>query len=288
MWRDEPRTAYRYYDPVSFRSGGRQVLTGAHPLVFAHRGGARLAPENTMAAFERGLASGADGIECDVHLSRDGIPVVIHDATLDRTTNTTGSVCLKTASELTGIDAGCRFQQDEAFPYRDRGACVPTLEQVLRLAPDKWTIIEMKTGDAALGRAVVDVVRRLDAIDRVCVGSFHRHSVEAVRKEEPAIATSACEWEARWTLYRSWIRWPAFGNRPYSAFQVPEMAGKMRVVSPQFVKQVHGEGATVQVWVVDRPDDIKRLFDWGVDGVISDRPDLAVAARDEWVKASRR
>lgn len=272
---------------MTFRGAGRRVLSGPHPLVFAHRGGAALAPENTLAAFERGLACGADGLECDVHLSRDGVPVVIHDATLDRTTSARGSVCLLTAAELARVDAGCRFSTEQTFPFRDQGVCVPTLEDVLRLTVDKWTIIEMKTGDAELGRAVVNVVRRLDAIERVCVGSFHRHSVAAVREEEAAIATSACESEARWTLYRSWVRWPAFGNRPYSAFQVPEMAGTMRVVSPRFVKQVHGEGATVQVWVVDRPDDMKRLFDWGVDGVISDRPDLAVAARDEWVKTRR-
>jgi glycerophosphoryl diester phosphodiesterase len=89
------------------------------------------------------------------------------------------------------------------------------------------------------------------------------------------------------TLYKSWCRLPASGEKPYVAFQVPERAGKLKVVSPAFVRRVHAEGARVQVWVVDDAGDIKRLLSWGVDGIISDRPDLAVAARDEWLRSWR-
>ena len=78
------------------------------------------------------------------------------------------------------------------------------------------------------------------------------------------------------------MRWPWRSNQPYAAFQVPEYAGRMRVVSPAFVRQVHKQGHVLQVWVVNERDDIRRLLDWGVDGIISDRPDIAVATRDEW------
>src|SRR6187200_2457904 len=93
----------------------------ARPLVFAHRGGSALAPENTLAAFDNGLALGADGLELDLHLSRDGIVVVHHDGMLERTTNLQGAVAGRTAAELSRADAGFSFRDGDAFPYRGRG-----------------------------------------------------------------------------------------------------------------------------------------------------------------------
>jgi glycerophosphoryl diester phosphodiesterase len=275
-------TACRYYDAVAPRRGFAQIFSHGERLVFAHRGGAKLAPENTVAAFDNGLACGADGIECDVQLSRDGVPVVIHDLTLDRTTNVKGLVSALTAEELARVDAGYHFTCDGGFPFRGQGIGVSPLELLLRrhVTP---TIVELKQGDPQLARAVADVVRRTDAVDRVCVGSFHRLAVQTMRSEAPEISTSACEPEARWTLYKSWFRLPGVGHKPYVAFQVPERAGTLRVVSPAFVRRVHAEEATVQVWVVDQAADVTRLFDWGVDGVISDRPDVAVETRNSWM-----
>jgi glycerophosphoryl diester phosphodiesterase len=252
-------------------------------LIFAHRGGARLAPENTLAAFANGLALGSDGLECDVHLSRDGVPVVIHDKTLDRTSDAVGPVRMRTAEELSRVDAGYRFvARDGSMPFRGRGIGVPTLESVLTTFADVRVIIEMKDGEAALAKAVLAVIRRTNALNRVCVGSFYRRALEVLRAEEPAVATSASEHEARWTLYRSWCRWPLTAARRYCAFQVPERAGRLRVVSPAFVAQAHRDRARVDVWVVDTAEDITRLFAWGVDGVITDRPDVAVPVRDAW------
>jgi glycerophosphoryl diester phosphodiesterase len=256
-------------------------------FVFAHRGGAKLSPENTIAAFDGGLGLGADGIECDVHLSRDGVPVVIHDRTLDRTTNLSGPVGALTATELARVDAGYRFSANGAFPFRGQGIGVPTLEELLRRHQTR-TIIELKDGDRELARAVAGVIRRAGAVDRVCVGSFHRGALEVLRADAPEIATSASEPEARKTLYRSWFRLPPLGEKPYIAFQVPERAGRLKVVSRAFIKQVHAEHAAIQVWVIDGSDDVKRLFTWGVDGVISDRPDIALAARNEWLTQNQR
>jgi len=261
---------------VSPRRGFSEIFSANKRLVFAHRGGAKLAPENTLEAFDQGLACGADGLECDVHLSRDGVPVVIHDKTLERTTNATGLVGALSAAELARVDAGYHFARDGGFPFRGLGIGVRPLESLLRRHQTP-TIIELKQGDPQLARAVTEVIRRTNAVERVCVGSFHRLAVQTIRAEAPEIATSACEPEARWTLYKSWLRLPSLGRKPYVAFQVPERAGSLRVVSRAFVRQVHAEDATVQVWVVDQPEDVKRLFDWGVDGVISDRPDMAVA-----------
>ena len=266
------------------------MIPARHPfatsarLVFAHRGGAKLAPENTMAAFEHGQALGSDGLECDVHLSRDGIPVVIHDATLDRTTGASGPVSVLSADELRRVDAGYRFQASGQYPFRGCDLGVPRLEEVLRRFPDARIIIEMKTGLPELARAVIDVVRRTDALERVCVGSFHQTGLDVIRAEAVEMATSASESEARWTLYRSWAHWPFRARRPYCAFQVPQRAGRLRVTTPSFIRQAHLAESRVDVWVVDEPSDVERLFSYGVDGVITDRPDLAIKTRDEWVR----
>ena len=142
-------------------------------LVYAHRGGAALRPENTLAAFDHGLTLGADGLELDVHLSRDGVVVVHHDDTLDRTTDATGPIGARTAADLAGVDAGYRFAPTaDVFPYRGQGWGVPTLRQVLSRYPVPL-IIELKTPDPALARATVDEIRAARAVERVAVGSFY-------------------------------------------------------------------------------------------------------------------
>ncbi|MCC7125924.1 MAG: glycerophosphodiester phosphodiesterase [Acidobacteria bacterium] len=270
---------------MSEPAGARAPLFDAgRPLVFAHRGGAGLAPENTLIAFETGLGHGADGLELDVHLSRDGVPVVIHDRTLERTTSGRGLVAEHTAAELAALDAGVAFGAAENYPFRERGHGVPTLADVLERWPDTRVIIELKYGTAALAAAVVQVVRRLGAMHRVCLGSFQQEGLDAARVLAPEIATSASQPEARRTLYRAWVRWPFRVPGPYTAYQVPERAGRMTVVTPSFVRQAHRSGQRVQVWVVDREAQAHRLLDWGVDGLISDRPDLIVSARDAWLR----
>lgn len=235
-----------------------------------------------MAAIDNGIALGSDGLEIDVHLAADGIPVVIHDATLDRTTDRTGPVSALTAAELARVDAGFTFEVDGAFPFRGQGIGVPRLDDVLHKHRDTRIIIEIKGSEPALARAVGASIKKAGAVDRICVSSFEQRSVDTIRAEHPEIATSASVGEARWTLHRSWVRWPWTRRQPYVAFQVPEVTRRLRVVSPAFIRQVHKQGQVVQVWVVNEREDVRRLLDWGVDGIISDRPDIAIATRDEW------
>jgi len=209
-----------------------------------------------MAAFDNGIALGADGLELDVRLSRDGRVVVHHDRTLDRTTALTGPIARCTADEL-------------------NDAAVPLLSDVLGRHRDARVIIELKENRPEMARAVVDVVRAADAVERVCVGSFGRRALREVRALEPAIATSAAREEVRWALYRSWCRWPV-ARAAYGGYQVPEIAGTTRVVSPRFVDDAHAAGLAVHVWTVDTEADARRLLEWGVDGLITDRPDVMV------------
>jgi glycerophosphoryl diester phosphodiesterase len=243
----------RSIDSVDVR---HPFFTASRPLVFAHRGGSALARENTMTAFDNGLALGADGIELDVHLSRDGVVVVHHDRTLDRTTPLEGFLAERTAAELAGVG-------------------VPALRDVLARHRDARVIVEMKVNHPELAAAVVDEVRRADAIERVCLGAFGLRVLRAARAIEPAIATSAAREEVRWALYRSWVRWPV-RRAAYRGFQVPELAGRTRVVSPPFVAAMHRVDLAVHVWTVDDEADARRLLAWGVDAIITDRPDIMV------------
>jgi glycerophosphoryl diester phosphodiesterase len=253
--------------------------------VFAHRGGSALAPENTIAAFDRGLHCGADGLELDVHLSRDGVVVVHHDVTLERTTDLTGPVAAHTADELARADTGYRFrgperagteQRDgEAYPFRGQGLGIPTLAAVLARYVGVPVIIELKVNDVDLARRTVDVVRSAGAVERTCLGSFGLRALREVRRIEPRLATSAAREEVRWALYRSRCRWPV-KRVGYQGYQVPEWSGGTHVVSRRFVDDAHRAGLGVQVWTVDAAEDAQRLLDAGVDALITDRPDIIV------------
>jgi glycerophosphoryl diester phosphodiesterase len=239
-------------------------------IVYAHRGGAKLRPENTVVAFDYGLSLGADGLEFDVHLSRDGVVVVHHDKTLDRTTSGSGPIAAKTVDELEGLDAGFHVEG-----WRGKAGGVPRLDAVLRRYPGIPMIIELKVDDPELAHKTIDAVRAAGAVDRVALGSFGTRVLRAARVYEPRIRTGSSQEETRLALYRSWVRWPV--RRPsYQEYQVPESSGSTRVVSPRFVRYAHAAGLAVKVWTVDEETDIRRLMGWGVDAIISDRPDTAV------------
>ncbi len=271
--------------------------------MYAHRGGAALRPENTIVSFDHGLSLGADGLELDVHLSRDGTVVVHHDATLDRTTGARGPIADRTADELARVDAGYWFraalqagtggedmpgfegaaprgasgtESTADYPFRGQGLGIPRLSQVLARYQATRFIIELKVNQAELARRVIEDVRRAGAVDRVVFGSFGWRVLHTARDLEPRIPTGASQEEVRWALYRSWMRWP-LGTPHYRELQVPEEAGLTRIVTPRFIQHAHRAGVAVKVWTVDDPTDMRRLLDWGVDALISDRPDLAVA-----------
>jgi len=244
-------------------------------MVFAHRGGALLRPENTIAAFDHALALGVDGFELDVRLSRDGEVVVHHDRTLERTAGVVGTVDSRTADELAALDAGARFDEPGGHPFREHGLGVPRLGEILQRYPRVPLIVEMKANSVELALATVRAVRAAGAAGRVMLGSFHRRVQRLVRAEAPEIPTGAGREEVRWALYRCRVGWPV--RRPrYRAFQVPEASRWTRIVTPRFIRGAHHAGVPVQVWTVNGEPDMRRLLDWGVDALITDRPDIAV------------
>src|SRR5438132_8206255 len=187
------------------------------------------------------MSTGADGLELDVHLSADGVVVVHHDKTLDRTTNASGPVAARTADELARIDAGYHFKRNGGFPFRGRGIGVPTLADVLRRYRGVPTIIEMKVNTEAMGRAVAEEVRRAGALDHVCVAGYGPHSARTARVACAGTPASACHPEVRLAVYRSIFRWPV-RVALYHVYQVPERAQLTRIVTRRFIRDAHAAG----------------------------------------------
>ncbi|HKW03174.1 MAG TPA: glycerophosphodiester phosphodiesterase [Vicinamibacterales bacterium] len=255
----------------------RDLLSLSRPSAIAHRGGAKLRPENTLAAFEHAVSLGVAACECDVHVSADGEVVVIHDATLDRTTNAHGPVEQMTARELARVDAAHGFGADAGFPFRDRGVGVPRLADLLdRFRGLPW-IVEIKGDRPDVAARVVKVVRDLRAFERVLIGSFSQDVLHAVRTLAPRLPTGASSLEARAAVRRAYFRLP-IGRPRFDVLQMPLRIKGHEVFGETFVRFARRAGTPVQVWVVDEPGDMRRLLDWGVTGLISARPDLALAA----------
>jgi glycerophosphoryl diester phosphodiesterase len=250
----------------------------------AHRGGSALRPENTRAAFEHALALGVDGLECDVHLSRDGIPVVIHDPTLDRTTSETGPVAARTAAELGQLDAGFRFGESDGFPFRGGDVRVPALAEMLDVSADTPVIVELKGEDPAIVPPVLDVVRRARRPDRVMFGGFSHRVLDAARALAPEVQTSASRQEIERAIKRAYLfLGPGLGPRPAgpTIFQVPIRFHGRDVLSRRLTRTLRRAGYVVHSWIIDDPEEMRRLADWGVTGLISDRPDTATRFRDQ-------
>lgn len=250
---------------------GRAYLAGA-PLLVAHRGGSKLAPENTMAAFREAVERwGADMLEMDVRLTRDGEVVVIHDETVDRTTDGSGPVFSFTLGELGGLDAGYRFTDPEGNPsFRGRGVTVPRFEDVLLAFPGMRLNVEAK--EPRVAAPLVEIVRRHRAESRVLVAAEHEHCRDDVRDYPGPWGASRKHVFWFWALHR------LPGGGPYTPgadiLQVPEVWKGLHIVTPDFIREAHARNIPVQVWTVDDPADMRRLLDWGVDGIQTDRPDI--------------
>jgi glycerophosphoryl diester phosphodiesterase len=250
---------------------------GSTPIAFAHRGGAALWPENTLAAFEGAVALGYRYIETDLRMTRDGAIVCFHDETLERTTNGRGRVADLTLDELRRLDAGFRFSPDgRAHPFRGRGLIVPTLQEALALHPELRLNVEIKQRAPAMERALWDEIDRRDAHARLLVAAEHDPLVYRFRAVYPrrAMPTSpGLRGVLRfWAGVRSGLS--RFDRYAFQALQVPPSWRGLTVVDRAFVDAAHDHGLHVHVWTIDEPREMHRLLDLGVDGLMTDRPDV--------------
>jgi glycerophosphoryl diester phosphodiesterase len=253
----------------------RTFLQRTRPLAFAHQGGAKLAPSNTLPAFYNAHDLGCDVLELDVHGTADGEIVVIHDDTVDRTTDGTGSVKDLTLAQLQALDAGYRFSPDGVHhPYRGKGVTIPTLREILQTFPTARVNIEIKQTEPPIEETLASLIREMHAADRVLVASVHDDVLRRFRLLEPGVATSASETEVYLFVIGAWLRLTPLLDPAFDALQVPLRSGSIPVVTRDVVEAAHGKNIQVHVWTIDEKAEMRRLLDLDVDAIMSDRPDL--------------
>jgi glycerophosphoryl diester phosphodiesterase len=241
------------------------------PLAFAHRGGAATGDENTVAAFERAVSLGYRYVETDVHATTDGVPVVFHDETLTRLTGHAGRLDALSWSDLSTVRVG-------------GAAAIPRLAEVLDAWPQIRFNIDVK-GDSGVV-PTVETVRRAAAADRVLLASFSDTRLTRLRTlAGPAVATSMGMRAVAALRLASLARAPMRLAPSIVAAQVPTHHRRIRVVDRAFVARAHHLGLQVHVWTVDDPAEMHRLLDLGVDGLMTDRPEVlrdVMLSRNTW------
>ncbi len=268
---------------LALRRKGKTRPPERWPVNFAHRGASGRAPESTLEAFRLAVEEGAGGLELDVRMTHEGEVVVIHDATVDRTTDGSGAVAGMTLDELRRLDAGYRFSLDggRTFPYRGRGLEIPTLAEVYEEFPDVRVNADIKEARAG-EEAVLRVVRDAAAEARTLVASSDHTVVRKFRRISGGrIPTGASRREiaAFYLLSRSHLE--VLVRPAYDALQVPVEHKGIKLVTPRFVGAAHSRGVRVDVWTINDPGEMGRLLDLGVDVVMTDRPGVLASLLGE-------
>lgn len=261
---------------------------GETPMVFGHRGAAGHAPENTFASFQLAQRMGVDAIELDVRLTLDRQLVVIHDETLERTTNGSGFVREHTLSELKGLNAGWRFSLDNrTYPFRDQSLQIPTLAEVLCTFPDLFFTLEMKDTSPTAADFVVAVCTQYDVLNRVSIASHEDWKfLLHVRSACPEIPINAPRTLVICFLIGMKLGIYQLHKWPFEAFQVPIRYRGIPVVNSTLIDAAHALGKVVHCWTINHRDEMLDLWGLGVDGIMSDYPDLALETRDAYLSGS--
>lgn len=248
------------------------------PLVIAHRGGKGLWPENSLFAFQRASALGVDMLEMDLQLSSDGELVVIHDRTLERTTDGDGAVAALSLAQLQALDAGYNWSADggQSYPYRGQGIRIPSFAEVLDKLPDAPKVIEIKVPDVGIEVLLCDALQAHQQQDQVIVASIYERSLQLFREQCPGVATSAGPGSVRLLVALNWLGLGSLLSPSYQALQIPETHDGLLVASPSLLKAAAQRELNVQLWTINEQPDMRRLLDLGVHALITDYPDRAL------------
>lgn len=250
-------------------------------LNYAHQGGAREGPSSTLEAMRRAVAAGAHALELDVHATADGELVVCHDETVDRTTEGSGRISEMTLAAVQALDNAYWWSPGEVvdhergpWPLRGQGHGIVTVHEVLDSFPGVYLNFDLK--EPGYEAALADVLRAHGRIDDVIVASFHDEATDRFRKCAPEIATSAGT-QATAAFYSAVREGAVPRDLPYAALQVPPTYGDTVIVDERFVAAAHEAGVAVHVWTIDEADEMRRLVELGVDGIITDCPSILAA-----------
>ncbi len=244
------------------RMSAADAYLGSGFVAMAHRGGAllprNLGIENTLTAFRHAMELGIRYLETDVHATSDGQLVAFHDASLDRVTDTSGEISKLTYDEVRRVTVGGREQ-------------IPSLDELFESFPDARINLDIKAAGAV--RPLATAIRRHAAQHRVCVGSFSHPRLTAFRRLLPDVLTAVSPVGVM-ALSRGLVRRRGVGR----VFQIPlhHRVGPttVRILTPERVAAIHRTGRTVHVWTINSTEQMHELIDWGVDGIVTDRPDL--------------
>lgn len=246
------------------------------PIVIGHRGCAAEVPENTLASFRAGLEAGAGILESDVHLTRDGIPVLIHDDEVDRVSDGSGRVAEHTLAELKLLDAGYRFQREgvRGHPHRGRGLRVPTLQEAFEAFPDARFNLELKEDLPGIVERSVELVAANGREARTLLTAAADALMTKLHRRLDANGVSAARGASAGDV-AAFVRAALEGAAPppgAMALQVPATFGGRPLVTPEFVSHAHAHELQVHVWTIDEPEEMNRLLDLGVDGIVTNHP----------------
>jgi len=240
-------------------------LDWPEPIAFAHRGGASDNPENTMPAFQHAVDLGFTYLETDVHSTLDGVLVAFHDPDLSRTCDRPGTISELTWNELSTV------RVDGREP-------IPLFEDLMEQFPDARVNIDCKADSALPG--LIASLRRLDCLDRVCVGSFSDRRLRRLRAEfGDALCSSFGPRQIAALTFTGWVPWGG------QVAQVPVRQGRLTIVTPRTIRRAHRLGLALHVWTIDDPGEMNRLLDLGVDGLMTDRPQVlkdVLISRSQW------
>lgn len=253
----------------------------SRPLVIAHQGGDGIWPGDTLYAFEKSVELGADVLEMDAHITKDGQIVLMHDEKVDRTTNGAGLIEELTLSELKQLDAAYQWTNDngKTFPYRGQGIPVPTLEELFQKFPKMRYVIEIKLTKNPIDKPLCNLILKHNMQDKVMVASFHDVAMQNFRDACPEVATSASRTEVRNFVLLGKAFLSGFVAPQYQSIQPPydpKESLNIPIMTPRFIREAHAKNIKVEPWTVNEPELMKQYVEWGVDGIITDRPDLMI------------
>lgn len=265
----------------STSDGGPADFFGDAVLNIAHRGGAGEFPEHTLSAYAGGLAVGVDVLELDVHSTSDAELVIMHDDTVDRTTNGSGPIDGMTLAQIKALDAAYTFTIDgSTFPFRDMGIEVPTPDEVFSAHPDELYVIEIKPNDATLVAPLLVALDAHDLRDRVVLASTNPAVLDEIRTQASDIHTSLTTSEVV-----AFIGLDATTEATYEPpglfLQVPLTLAGLPVLDQQSVERAERLGMKVHPWTINDEDEMRMLLAWGVHGIMTDYPSLLESVLNE-------
>jgi len=253
----------------------------SRPLVIAHQGGDGVWPGDTLYAFEKAVEIGSDALEMDAHVTKDGRIVLMHDETVDDTTDGTGPIEDLTLAQLKELDAAYEWSNDggKTFPYRGQGIQVPALDEVFERFPQMRYVIEIKLTENPIDKPLCDLIRKFRMEDKVLIASFHDQAMQNFRATCPEVATSASRGEVTKIVLLGKVFLSGFVVPGYQSIQPPydpQESMNIPIMTERFIHEAHAKNIRVEPWTVNDPDLMRQYIEWGVDGIITDRPDLMV------------